>query len=119
MNQPAGFELKVTGGSQPGYRAAMNEVRLELQHILDTVRRREQTIPLLAARYPVGEIEFRLLPAELLDVISAAPEYVEIVPGEGPTWIKFIVDGAVFELVVYRALADDRFYILGPVATLQ
>ena len=97
----------------------MNEVRLELQHVLDTVRRREQTIPLLAARYPVGEIEFRPLPAELLDIISASPEYVEIVPGEGPTWIKFIVDSAVFELVVYRALVDDRFYILGPVATLQ
>ena len=98
---------------------AVNEIRIELQHVLDTVRRREQTIPLLAARYPVGEIEFRPLPAELLDIISASPEYVEIVPGEGPTWIKFIVDGAVFELVVYRTLADDQFYILGPVATLQ
>ena len=97
----------------------MNEIKLELQRILDIVRRREQTIPLLAARYPVGEIEFRPLPAELLEIISASPDYVEIVPGEGPTWIKFIVDGAVFELVVYRALADDAFYILGPAATLQ
>ena len=84
----------------------MNEVRLELQHALDTVRRREQTISLLAARYPVGEIEFRPLPAELLDIISASPEYVETVPGERPTWIKFIVDGAVFELVVYRPALD-------------
>jgi len=25
----------------------------------------------------------------------------------------------VFEVVVYRALAGDRFYVLGPVATLQ
>jgi len=30
----------------------MNKVLLERQHTLDTVRRREQTVPLLATRYP-------------------------------------------------------------------
>jgi hypothetical protein len=94
-------------------------VQSELKGILTAVRQSERTIPLLASRYAAGEVEFRPLPPELLEIISASPDYVEIVPGEGPTWIKFIVDGAMFELVVYRTLADDRFYILGPVATLQ
>lgn len=94
-------------------------VQLELKSTLEAVRRHELTIPLLSARYAAGEVEFRPLPTDLLDIISASPEYVEIVPGEGPTWIKFIVDDNAFELVVYRALADDGFYILGPAPTLQ
>lgn len=94
-------------------------IQRELKSTLEAVRRRELTIPLLSARYTPGEVEFRPLPSDLLDIISSSPQYVEIVPGEGPTWIKFAVDDKTFELVIYRALADDAFYILGPVTTLQ
>ena len=96
-----------------------NDTWLELQRILEAVRRGEQTVPLLTTRHAVGDVEFRLAPAQLLDLISALPDYVEIVPGEGPTWIKFVVDSEVSELVLYRALGDEQFYILGPVTTLH
>lgn len=99
--------------------AGKSGLDLELRHVLEAVCRHERTIPLLAQSYSTTKVAFRPMPTELLDIIRTSSDYVEIVPGENPTWIKFIVDDNVLELVVYRTFADDAFYILGPVSTLQ
>lgn len=95
------------------------ETRIELQRVLDALRRREQTVPLLVERFPAEQVNFRPLPPELLEVISGSPDYVEIEAGEDPTWIKVVTAEAVLEFVVYRATSNQAFYVLGPVSTFQ
>lgn len=90
-------------------------VDIELELVLDLIRRQQESIPLMDRRYPASDVEFRPTPPSLLKLLSSAPEFRELASGLPPTWISVLSEGMRSELVVYRALTDGRQYVLGPI----
>lgn len=98
----------------------MNELELELHYALLKVQEQSTTVPLLDKHYPVGDVYFRPMPANILPILEGSPNYQEIAAGDPPSQIEVTTTETVLGMVVYRAVADDAIYILGPVKpTLQ
>jgi len=92
----------------------MDRLIAELHDTLGQVRLRFPTVPLLDRRYDSSAVQFKLMPAQLLNILSESDSYQPLVPGGDPTWFKIVTQDSVIELVVYRTLTDDQLYMLGP-----
>jgi hypothetical protein len=87
---------------------------VELADALRPIRARQDIVPFLGRWLSVSEAEFRLLPDDMLAILSRSPDFSHLVPGNDPTALQLETDGANAEIVVYRALADCQYYVLAP-----
>lgn len=92
----------------------MEGLHKELEAVLNRVTGGHDVIPFMAQMLPASDVAFRLLPAEMLEVLRASPDYASVRPGEQPTWFQVASGDDAVELVVYRAEADGAHYVLAP-----
>lgn len=92
----------------------LNGLRKELDAVLNHVTGGHDMIPFMAQMMPINEVAFRPLPAEMLELLRASPDYASVRPGEQPTWFQVAAGDEAVELVIYRAEADGAHYVLAP-----
>ncbi|OJW61550.1 MAG: hypothetical protein BGO57_12670 [Sphingomonadales bacterium 63-6] len=86
----------------------------ELARELAVIRSGHDILPFMTNWIPTSEAEFRMLPEDMLAIIRSSPDYRELVPGAPPARLQFSAGDEGAELVIYRALADRRHYMLAP-----
>ena len=92
----------------------MNDLQLELSEALVKIQGLEQNIPLLDKVYKPFEVDFRPMPAGMLDILLTSDDYGEIQPGAEPTWLAITSEAGTIKAVVYRTIDGSAYYVLGP-----
>lgn len=86
----------------------------ELGTVLATLRRQHDILPFLEQMLPSGDVRLAPLPEEMFGLLAASPDFTSIRPGE-PVWLSLAAPpDAAAEVVVYRAEANGRHYIVAP-----
>ena len=74
-------------------------------------------LPFLERLLPAREARLAPLPNGMMEQLRTSPDFHSIRPGE-PVWIALAAsDNAAAELVLYRAEADGRHYVIAPAAS--
>ena len=88
----------------------------ELNTILRRLRRDHDVLPFLDRMLAVRDVQLALLPDDMMALLASSSDFRSIRPGE-PVWIAVSAPpDASAELVIYRAEADARHYVIAPVA---
>ena len=86
----------------------------ELTTVMDRLRREHDVLPFLQEMLRSDEARLAPLPDAMMDQLRTSPDFASIRPGE-PVWIALAAPpDAAAELVLYRAEADGRHYIVAP-----
>jgi hypothetical protein len=92
----------------------MQSLEQELASVMSTLRRGREVLPFLERWCAVSAVALELLPDAMYDLLATSPDYEAIESGAGPVWLQIASGDEAAELVVYRALADGRHYIVAP-----
>ena len=87
----------------------------ELARELAVIRSAEDVVPFMTEWFSTEEAEFRLLPDDMLAIIRSSPDFREVAAGATPNRLQLAAGNDHAELIVYRAAADRRYYMLAPV----
>jgi hypothetical protein len=86
----------------------------ELAALLSRLRREHDILPFLEQMLPVADVRLAPLPAPMMEQLRTSPDFTSIRPGE-PVWLALAApDNPAAELVLYRAEADGRHYVIAP-----
>lgn len=86
----------------------------ELTSVLGRLQAQYDVLPFLERVLPVTDLQISPLPEEMLTQIRNSPDFSSIRPGE-PVWLSFSApDDGLAELVIYRAEANGRHYVIAP-----
>ena len=89
----------------------------ELNDVLSRLRSEYDAIPFMLAMHSSATLRLIELPQDMHGVISSSSDFSELLPGAAPTWVRLTAmtpDAPEAELVLYRARADDRYYVVAP-----
>ncbi|WP_392369311.1 hypothetical protein [Sphingomonas hankookensis] len=86
----------------------------ELARAHAIVGRQHEIVTCWRTLYHPGELRFTLLPDDMWSIITASPDYRELVAGGPPTLLNIAGENEAVELMTYRAEADGRVYMLAP-----
>lgn len=92
----------------------MDKLEAELSLVLADLRRRHDVVPFMKQLMSVDEVQLRLLPAEMRAVLDCSGDFMEPEAGQGPVWLNLFADDEAAEVLLYRAWADDKLYIVAP-----
>ena len=79
--------------------------RLALKH---------DVLPFMDRRFRPEEVALQILPNEMGRLLSGSPDYVSPDAGVGPVWLRLEGPEKGAKLVVYRAVCDERLYVVAP-----
>lgn len=86
----------------------------ELVAVLHRLRCEHDVLPFLQELLPASGARLSLLPSAMMDQLKSSPDFASIRPGE-PVWISLAAPAdESAEIVLYRAEADGRHYIVSP-----
>ena len=86
----------------------------ELASVLGRLQAQYDVLPFLEQVLPVTDLQIALLPEEMLTQIRNSPDFSSIRPGE-QVWLSISApEDALAELVIYRAEAHGRYYVIAP-----
>lgn len=86
----------------------------ELAAVLHRLRSEHDVLPFLQELHPASGTSLSPLPDAMMDQLRTSPDFASIRPGE-PVWISLAAPpDASAEIVLYRAEADGRHYIIAP-----
>ena len=91
-----------------------DDLDAELSARLAEVRSTHDVVPFMGGLEAVALVAWQLLPPPMERVLASSPDYGAPAPGVGPVWLQISADDQAAELVIYRARADDRLYVLAP-----
>lgn len=83
----------------------------ELAAVLGQLQRQHDILPFLGELIPAHEARLAPLPDEMLDQLRTSPDFTSIRPGE-PVWLSIAGPDDALDLIVYRAEADGRHYVI-------
>lgn len=86
----------------------------ELAAVLASLQNRHEVAPFIEDWHGTSDMSFRALPAEMEAVLRSSPDYSPPEVGAGPVWLLLETDDRHGQLVVYRAEADTKLYVLAP-----
>ena len=90
------------------------QLHLELEALLGRLRTGHEVLPFLDRMLPVDEVRIAPLPAEMFDLLRSSSDFESIRPGE-PVWMVMSAPpNAAAEIVLYRAEANGRHYVIAP-----
>jgi hypothetical protein len=92
----------------------MDQASGELNEVFSRLSRRHEFVPFMALMLSIHEAAFMPLPSAMLAILRSSRDYKSVQPGAAPTWFQIATENDVAELVVYRAEADGRHYVLAP-----
>lgn len=95
-------------------RTLIDSVDLELRHQLEVVRRGYDVVPFMAELKPVAGMLWKPIPDEMFAYLVRSDDYRPVLAGAAPTWFEVVADQGVLTLIIYRARADELFYVLAP-----
>lgn len=89
----------------------------ELATVLRRLQSEHDVLPFLQEMLAASAMRLTPLPDAMMDQLRTSPDFASIRPGE-PVWISLAAPpDAAAELVLYRAEADGRLYIIAPVTS--
>lgn len=91
----------------------MHEVA-ELAVVMDDLRSGHDMLPFLTGLHPASGMKLHPVPADMLDVLEASPDYRSPDTGEGPVWLQIATTDDAAELVVYRSRDTGTLYVVAP-----
>ena len=84
----------------------------ELDAVLRRLHSKHDVLPFMHDLLPVSDARLAPLPDAMMDQLRTSADFTSIRPGE-PVWLSLAApDDAAAELVVYRAEADGRHYVI-------
>lgn len=86
----------------------------ELTALIDRLRSGHDMLPFLTGLHPASGMELHPVPADMLGVLEASPDYRSPDPGEGPVWLQIATTDDAAELVVYRSRGTGTLYVVAP-----
>lgn len=91
----------------------MNDpLQKELSAVLARLQREHDVLPFLQQMVPSADARLAPLPEAMMDQLRTSADFTSIRPGE-PVWLSLAApDDSSAELVLYRAEADGRHYII-------
>ncbi len=86
----------------------------ELAAVLRRLQSKYDMLPFMQAMLPASGTKLAPLPDEMMELLSTSPDFGSIRPGE-PVWIAIDAPpDAAAGVILYRAEADGRHYIVVP-----
>lgn len=92
-------------------------VNVELNRALKGLGSGHDALPFMTKMSPPSEMKFVLLPDAMLALLVRSGDYRPIAPGEPPSWFNISSADDSVTLILYRALSDEQFYVLAPIAS--
>lgn len=92
----------------------MTEPNDELAAVLASLQNQHEVAPFIEGWHGTSGMSFRPLPAEMEAVLRTSHDYSSPEIGAGPVWLLLETDDRHGQLVVYRAEADAKLYVLAP-----
>jgi hypothetical protein len=92
----------------------MHRLTRELRAAFDSIADGHDVVPFMMELRDCREMAFQPLPHEMLVLLQASSDYASIRPGDKPTWLQVSADDDALELILYRAEADGKHYVLAP-----
>lgn len=90
----------------------------ELGAVLRRLQREHDVLPFMQELLPAVSTRLAPLPEAMLEQLRTSPDLRSVRPGE-PVWISLAAPpDAAAEIVLYRAEADGRHYIIAPKSKL-
>lgn len=86
---------------------------LEAMHA--QVRRQYEVVPFLGGTYPVDELEFRPLPADMLAIVRTSPDYEEPAAGV-PVMLMLETEEQSGGLMMLKEPVSGSMFVLAPKA---
>lgn len=87
----------------------------ELESVLTRLRSGHDILPFMDRLLPSSRVRLAPLPDDMLEQLRVSPDFQSIRPGE-PVWIAVAgPNDANLEIVLYRAEATGRHFIISPV----
>lgn len=86
----------------------------ELADVFSRLARGHDVLPFLSEMHAAAAMGFRALPDDMLVLIVGSDDYLPIVAGAPPTWLSISGPEGHAEIIVYRALSDEQFYVAAP-----
>jgi len=91
-----------------------NPLDAELAAVLRQLQRQHDVLPFLEEMLSAAGTRLAPLPDDMMDQLRTSPDFASIRPGE-PVWISLAAPpDAAAEIVLYRAEANGRHYIVAP-----
>lgn len=92
-------------------------LQAELARVIATLRAEHDVLPFLGEYLPATDVRLAPLPEPMLEQLKTSPDFVSIRPGI-PVWLSLAAPpDASAEIVLYRAEAGGRHYIVAPVTS--
>lgn len=89
-------------------------LKSELTSVLRRLQSEHDVLPFLQEMLSAKDTKLALLPDAMMDQLRTSPDFASVRPGE-PVWIALAAPpDAEAEIVLYRAEADGRHYIVAP-----
>ena len=86
----------------------------ELATVLARLQREHDVLPFMQQILSATSVRLAALPDAMMEQLRTSPDFASIRPGE-PVWIAMSApEDAAAEIVLYRAEADGRHYIVAP-----
>lgn len=86
------------------------ELAKALSNLVDT----HDVLPFMTTLHTAVEMMFRPLPDEMLALVVESEDYRPVIAGADPTWLAISGPEGHAEIIVYRALCDEQFYVVAP-----
>jgi hypothetical protein len=95
----------------------MTELDRELGSVLAGIRAGHDVIPFMAKMLPAADVRLATVPDDMMLLLRGSADFQALEPGAIPTWVRVFADTAdadEAELILYRARADGRYYVVAP-----
>ena len=86
----------------------------ELARITDGLRTGHDVLPFMAGLHVAQTLSLRPLPEEMRKMLESSDDYQAPAPGAGPVWLQIAGPDDAAELIIYRAIEDNRLYVMAP-----
>lgn len=102
----------IYGSAAVVYLPGMNDHSDELAAVLTRFQSQHEVAPFLEGWHSTSGMSFQPLPLEMEAVLRSSPDYMPPKAGVGPVWLQLETDERHGQLVVYRAIGDEKLYVL-------
>lgn len=87
----------------------------ELAPALAELQRTHDVLPFLEKQIPAGEVEFRRMPDEMVDILSTSRDFRPPERGSAPVWLQLEAEeGRHAVVIVARPVADGELWVIAP-----
>ena len=86
----------------------------ELTRVFSDLAAGHDVLPSLNGMHSAATMAFSALPDDMLGLIIDSGDYQPIGAGAPPTWLAISSPVGHIEMILYRARADEQFYVVAP-----